>query len=310
MKIFVTGSSGLIGSNLLVEHLNRGDAIHGCDIAHPATSLQADVRDFDALAKTLMKYSPDRVYHCAAMLGVANTERWPLVCRNINEDGTKSALAAAKMANVKEFVFFSSSEVYGNPEPGQDAFKETDPLNGKNVYAEGKALMENYVLANAGNMRVIIVRMFNTYGLRQVKQFFIPKAVGLAAKDATIPLYGSPSNYRSYLYATDAATMVAGIADNSKDDIICNVGNFGATTLYGAASFIVEKMQSKSQIKVFPNDYEDRDKRRDVPIRVADLTKMKTLTKHMPMPFEKGVMRVIVHHTLLKDDWTYERTVI
>lgn len=305
MRVFITGINGLLGSALARNHKSRGHIVMGCDVDDRHG--YCDIRDYQSLLLKLKVAKPDRVYHCAAMLGVQNTENHPDVCRDINERGTVCVVDACNVADVPEFVMLSSSEVYGRPRKNQP-LQESSPLLGNNVYALGKIENENYVTARFRN-KAVIVRMFNCYGVNQVKQFFVPKAIDLAKKGQPIQVYGHYGNTRSYLYSEDAAEYIRQVATNAPDGEVVNVAHYCPVTLGDLVKGIVTRTASSSKVELLRANYTDRMVSRDIPNRMADLTKLTRYTDHTPLSLWEGISAAITGYNTLKDDWFYKRTV-
>lgn len=309
MHVYITGIEGMIGSAIAYLHRERGDTVSGCDIRKaPSAYENINILHYPALVADMKEKRPDRVYHCAAMLGVQNTETYPSLCRLFNEKGTENVVTAAKNAEVKEFVFLSSSEVYGNS-PDGEPFSEGSPLLGDNVYALGKARAERIVLAYEDSMKVVVTRMFNCFGLNQVKQFFVPKAIGLCLEGKPVPIYGSFGNKRSYLFGHDAAFYIIDVANNAESGSIVNVAHHKPYMLVEAYHVISKAVGGEHRPQLLREGYDDRTIQRDVPNRLADIGKLRGLTKHSPTEFEHAIdLTVRMAHTL-RNDWDYERGV-
>lgn len=306
MRVYITGIQGMLGSAIAYIHHNTyRDTVAGCDIS-TADSLfsHIDITDKNELARDIERFRPDRIYHCAAMLGVQNTEEHPMQCTYFNEDGTRNVAEIARVIGA-ELVFLSSSEVYGNGVPGE-AFHEGSPLLGDNVYAQSKLAGEMEVLRD-GTPKSVVCRMFNCYGPNQVKQFFIPKALHRALNDMPIPIYGDPKNVRSYLFSYDAAQFIIDVANNAETGTICNVASDEQHTLQSVADTILQITGSQSVIDYQREVYEDRQVSRDVPNRTADTGLLKQYSLHVPSPLNAGIRFVQGQFDTLKDDWNYTR---
>lgn len=310
MRVYITGIQGMLGSAIAyIHHSVQKDTVAGCDISS-ADSLfsHIDITDKNALARDIERFNPDRIYHCAAMLGVQNTEEHPSQCRLYNEEGTRNVAEIARVSGA-ELVFLSSSEVYGNGTQGEK-FHEGSPLLGDNVYALSKMNGEFETLRD-GTPKSIVCRMFNCFGPNQVKQFFIPKSMDLLInKRQPMVLYGDGRNERSYLFSYDAARFIIDVANNAPTGTICNVAsdevyeqNKVAHMILGASGVSLDQPEIEHRYE----HYDDREVTRDVPYRLADTTLLKQYSKHVSSPlastlnFLKGQM-----HTLL-DDWNYPR---
>ena len=309
MRVYITGIEGMLGSALAFLHKRKGDEVFGCDVwKTPSEYSRIDIRNYNALLADMAAFKPDRVYHCAAMLGVANTERYRNMCEQVNEYGTTNVLQAAHTAGALEFVFLSSSEVYGNSVDGAP-LHENSPLLGDNVYATGKAKGEQATLSYADRMHVIIPRMFNCYGINQVKQFFIPKAIDRCIKDEKVHIYGSPDNMRSYLFGHDAAQHITNVADSAPNGQIVNIAHPEAFSLGTVFSKIVKAVGNGESVIDHGGlmGYEDRQIDRDVPNRLGSIDVLRRYSRHTPLTLDIGLLTMVAMFGTLRDDWDYDR---
>ena len=308
MKVFITGASGMLGSALMRHYAVNGHKVRGYDVFSEQASITVgDIRNATTLNQAMLEFGPDRVYHCAAMLGVQNTENNPNLCREINEYGTQIVYTAAQLARAKSFIFTSSSEVYGDP--GDDTpMAETYPLKGNNVYARGKARSEHYLLNKDSDMKIVIARMFNCYGLGQVKQFFVPKVVHQLANGQSPHLFGNPENKRCYLYAQDAAMFLSHIADRANNGEIVNVSSNEVLRLKDVVMKTAAAFPNPviPHYVVLPNTYDDRSVSRDIPNRIADTTRLRQISTSVPTLFTKGIARVVQYRSGLREGWVYD----
>lgn len=309
MRVFITGIDGMLGSAIAKLHLKRGDEVTGCDIWDFTTPERlCDIRNAARLEALIKHDQPHRIYHCAAMLGVQNTEEHPAMCKQVNEEGT--AIVADLARQVKaELVFLSSSEVYGN-QIGR--LSEKSPLLGNNVYALSKVVGEAHVKGVSGKVKTTVCRMFNCFGPLQVRQFFIPKVIDRALSGAKIPIYGDPSNMRSYLLSADAAKFIIDAADRPDDGhLTVNVAHPQLITLDFVVDRVMHLTGSKSTIEYQRGEvYEDRARARDVPNRIADTTLLSSLTQHRPSIFVDALRFAVQTFSTTRPDWTYKRGVL
>lgn len=313
MRVYVTGIEGMLGSAIADLHRQAGDEVFGCDIEGLSGAYAlCDIRDEAAFRREIKAARPDVIYHCAAMLGVQNTEQHPEVCRQINSLGT-TIVAKVAAETGAAVVFLSSSEVYGNQ---RGPLSEGSALLGDNVYAiskvEGEATMHR--LASRGN-RVTICRMFNCFGPRQVRQFFIPKIIDRALNNQLINIFGNPQNMRSYLLSHDAARFIIDCGKSDRDDTqgaqTFNVAHPNLVTLGYVVDRVLTLTKSKSNVRVQDGDvYEDRVRARDVPFRVADTTRLQAISKHRPVATDDALSFAVRTHGTTRADWTYPRVVL
>ena len=118
-KVFVTGSSGLIGSQLVLRLLEEKFKVICYDLKSPKKKiynknikfLNGSILDKKKLKKSIG--NSEVIIHLAAYLGVKNTEDNKLNCLDVNIEGTKNLLDIARSKRIKKFIFASSSEIYG-----------------------------------------------------------------------------------------------------------------------------------------------------------------------------------------------------
>ena len=134
--ILVTGGAGFIGSHVCETLINLGHKVICVDnfndyydpnikhknISNLVSSLnqsnfvlyEKDIRDKEALLEIFEKERPNKVIHLAAMAGVRNSLNHPELYFDVNVMGTLKLLELCKKFNIKQFVFGSSSSVYGD----------------------------------------------------------------------------------------------------------------------------------------------------------------------------------------------------
>ena len=164
-KIFITGGSGFIGTNLVQYYLDRDVKVLNYDIKSPRNELHAnywhhaDVLDRDALSKAVQEFNPDYIFHLAA--------RTDLDGRCIedyaaNTQGVSNLVEAVKGAsNLKTVIFTSSMYVC---KPGYQPKDEYDYLP-STPYGESKILGEKIVRTEAGDAFTwLIVRPTSIWG--------------------------------------------------------------------------------------------------------------------------------------------------
>lgn len=245
MKVLVTGAAGFIGSHLVDRLLAEGWQVTGVDnfdpyypesqkrlniaahLAHPKYRLaQVDLRDAAAVDAELNgDYSV--IVHLAAKAGVRNSLRDPLGYQMTNVIGTQNLLTLAHTRKIKQFVFASSSSVYGDCP--RLPWSETDlallPLN---PYASSKLAGEQlgYVYAKTFGLRFIGLRFFTVYGPRQRPDLAIHKFARMMLKGEAIPVYGDGSSQRDFTFVLDTVQGVRAAMDYQASDYqLINLGH-------------------------------------------------------------------------------------
>ena len=241
----VTGGAGFIGSHLVDGLLADGwrvtvvdnfdpyypEAIKRRQIAphlqHAAYRLvEADIRD-GAQLQAMLDGEYSILVHLAAKAGVRNSLSDPLGYQMTNVIGTQNLLSFAHQRGIKQFVFGSSSSVYG--ECPRLPWRETDlGLTPVNPYASSKLADEQlgYVYAKTFGLRFVALRFFTVFGERQRPDLAIHKFARLMLAGQTIPVYGDGSSERDFTYWGDIVAGVrAAMAYTEADFEIFNLGN-------------------------------------------------------------------------------------
>jgi GDP-6-deoxy-D-talose 4-dehydrogenase len=177
LKILVTGAAGFTGRHFIESAAGAG---------HVPVSLQADIRDPEALRQEVLAVRPDAVVHLAGIAFVAHADERAFY--DVNLFGTLNLLDALRQCGTLQKVLLASSaNVYGNAE--QSPLPETQPLAPVNHYAASKVAMEHMARARAQDLPLVITRPFNYTGPGQSTQFVIPKLVEhFRRKAPTLPL--------------------------------------------------------------------------------------------------------------------------
>jgi UDP-glucose 4-epimerase len=312
MRVLITGGAGFLGSHLTDRFIERGDEVFVLDtgsiakvrhlLDHPRFHYVHDsVFNLELIDSLTGKV--DLIYHLAAVVGVEHYVGDPYETLNVNVNGTQNILKAAYKYN-KRLVFSSTSEVYGrNPKV---PWKEDDDrvLGATTVdrwcYSTSKAVGEHFCFAyHKLGLPVTVVRYFNIYGPRldklDVGRLFTI-FMGQLLRGADLTVVGDGKQTRSFTYVTDAiaATVEAGLKPEADGQAI-NIGSDVETSVLEFAQMMLELFGSnRSKIKfvrqeeVYGNSYED------IPRRVPDNTKMRTLLGCTPkVSLRDGLARTI-----------------
>ena len=133
MKILVTGGAGFIGSHVAKKLMDRGDEVVVVDDFNDYYDPQLkedrikiflkdydfsvcriDIRDLESMRQAFREHKIDKICHLAARAGVRASLEQPMLYEEVNIRGTMNMLELARDYEVKNFVFASSSSVYGN----------------------------------------------------------------------------------------------------------------------------------------------------------------------------------------------------
>ncbi|HEX3086383.1 MAG TPA: GDP-mannose 4,6-dehydratase [Pyrinomonadaceae bacterium] len=305
-SILITGGAGFIGSHLIGRLLSEGDwritvvddfndfydpSIKRANlepyISHANFSLiEADIRDFFSLEEVFHEGRFDCVVHLAARAGVRPSLTEPRLYVETNINGTTNLLELARKHQVKQFVFGSSSSVYG--ENKKVPFSEDDPIfNPISPYAATKAAGELlcHTYSHLYGMRIVCLRFFTVYGARQRPDLAIHKFARLIDAGLAIPVFGDGTTRRDYTYVDDIISGVrAAIAYDQSNYEVINLGESRTVELRELISLMETALGKKAQIDRQPKQPGD------VPQTFADIAKARRLLNYNPQTqIEDGI---------------------
>ena len=309
-NILITGGAGFIGSHLVDRLLSEGawnitavddfndfydPTIKRANIAtHLANSnyklIEADIRDFAALGRVFSAAQFDCIVHLAARAGVRPSLTEPRLYLETNVNGTLNLLELARARGVRQFVFGSSSSVYGINE--KVPFSEDDPIfNTISPYAATKAAGELlcHSYAHLYDLRIVCLRFFTVYGARQRPDLAIHKFARLISAGKAIPVFGDGTTRRDYTYIDD---IIAGLCaaidyDASKYEVI-NLGESRTVELRELISLLEKALDRHAEIDRQPAQPGD------VPQTFADIAKAQRLLGYDPQtPIEAGIEKFV-----------------
>lgn len=286
MQVLVTGGAGFIGSHISEALLKRGDQVTIVDdlndfysphIKHKNLAdiskagnykfYQYDIRDAKKMREVFTQTKPDKVIHLAARAGVRPSLAAPILYEEVNVIGTLNLLELCKEMPVSNFVFASSSSVYGIN--SKLPFSENDPINQPiSPYAttkrSGELLAFNY--SHLYQVPISCLRFFTVYGPRQRPEMGIHKFTRQIFNGETIEVYGDGSSKRDYTYIDDIVSGVIAALDRPKPFAIYNLGDSSPISLGELISAIEQATEKRAVLKYLP------DQAGDVPATFADIS--------------------------------------
>ena len=242
----VSGAAGFVGSHLVDRLLEEGFAVVGVDnfitgkeenLNSAKSNSKFSFLDLDVVSEIPdlgMKF--DYIFHAASPASPPKYFEYPIETMMVNSIGTKNLLDLA-IKNKARVIFFSTSEVYGDPleHPQRESYwGNVNPIGPRSIYDEakrfGEALVAQYVRekkVDAG-----IIRIFNTYGPRldphdgRVVSNFIRQAINGEA----LTINGDGNQTRSFCYISDLIDGIFKMAESHEFGPI-NLGNSNEMTL-------------------------------------------------------------------------------
>lgn len=303
-QFLVTGGAGFIGSHLVEALVAAGASVVVIDDFNdyydPAVKeanltavrkrielVAGDIRDDALVTKVFSSHRFDGVFHLAARAGVRPSIADPRLYFSTNMDGTLNLLEACRAHGVRDFVFASSSSVYGVNT--KVPFAEDDPIARTiSPYAAtklaGEQMCSNY--SHLFGLRCMCLRFFTVYGPRQRPDLAISKFTEAILAGRSIERYGDGSTSRDYTYVDDIVRgILAAAAYTEKSAFeIFNLGGSATTSLNELIALVEEAVGKKALVR------EVAEQPGDVPRTFADVEKARRLLGYEPrMPIRDGV---------------------
>jgi len=297
-KVLITGGAGFIGSHLVDRLLGEGGwqvtvvddfndfyspEIKHANIAEHVKSpnyriVDADIRDVETMTALFAEYKFDVIVHLAARAGVRPSLSEPKLYAETNINGTLNLLELARQHEIKQFVFGSSSSVYGIN--SKVPFSEEDRIHQPiSPYAATKAAGELicHTYSHLYGMRIVCLRFFTVYGARQRPDLAIHKFSRLITDGKPIQVFGDGTTRRDYTYVDDIIQGVRAAIDYDKSMYdIFNLGESQTIELNELIELLERSLDMKALIDRQPMQPGD------VPITFADITKSRELLGYNP----------------------------
>jgi UDP-glucose 4-epimerase len=302
MRVLITGGAGFIGSHLIDALLSRGDQVVVLDDL--STGRHDNIRDhlgnpnFEFIMGSILNEAlvddavrrVDCVMHLAAAVGVELIVGRPLESLATNIRGSEIVLEKCHKYGRKVLVT-STSEIYGKND--SDLLSEDDdrilgsPLKTRWSYSEAKAIEEvlAYSYWREKGLPVVIVRLFNTVGPRQVGHYgmVVPRFVEQALKGSPITVYGDGTQRRCFCHVADVVQALLGLLDSREaEGQVFNVGANEEISIAGLAERVIDQLGSDSTIVKVSYDDAYEEGFEDMPRRVPNTARVRELIGWVP----------------------------
>ena len=298
-KILITGGNGFLGKyfvkvfleynkflekplKLVVLDLKfkKNDKINDSNVIY----IEKDVSKNFSIEKKI-----DYIIHAAGIASPFYYRKKPIETLEVSIEGTKNCLDLARKYKSK-FIFFSSSEIYGDPDKSNIPTKEVyrgnvSTLGPRACYDESKRLGETlcYIYNNKYNLDINIIRPFNVYGpgMKQKDYRIFPNFISNILNNKKIYIYGTGKQTRTYCYITDAIEGFIRVLCYGKKGEVYNIGNTDPEISVSQIFKVLNKIHNKKILSKFikhPKSYPNDEPQR----RCPDLTKAKTHLNYKP----------------------------
>ena len=311
-KVLVTGGAGFIGSNVAQFLLSRGDDVVIVDemndyydirikeanlavlrAAYPdkkrLSIYKGDICDEEFMLDLFEKERPKWVCHMAARAGVRPSIQDPYVYIHSNIKGTTHLMELSHKFGVENFVFASSSSVYGGSK--SCFFSEDENVdNPVSPYAASKKACEllAYTYHHLYQLNTTALRFFTVYGPRGRPDMAPFKFIDRVSRGVEIQQFGDGSSSRDYTYISDIVDGVVRAIDRQHKYEVFNLGKGSGTSLKEFIDLVQKHTGKEANIRVLP------DQPGDVPYTCADVNKARDLLGYKAtVSFEEGIRRTV-----------------
>lgn len=307
MKILITGGAGFIGSNLAKKLMDRGDKVVMIDNFNDYYDVQlkkdrikkylkgydfklykGDIRDVKLLDKIFKTEKLDKVMHLAALAGVRNSLLDPLEYEDVNVRGTLNLLEMARKYKIKNFVYASSSSVYGNNK--KQPFSESDSVDTPiSPYAATKKATEllAHVYSHIYGLNTTGLRFFTVYGPWGRPDMALFLFADGITNGNPIKVFNRGKMSRNFTYVDDIVSGTMTVIDANLKCEVMNIGGDREETLMHYIEVLEENLGKIAKKKMLPMQPGD------VPATVADIRKLKKLGWRPTTRIESGIKNFV-----------------
>ncbi len=291
MKILVTGGAGFIGSAVTKRLAERGDSVvildNFNDYYDPQLKrdrvavflkgvgfklYEGDIRNAKLVEEIFETEKIEKVVHLAAMAGVRNSINNPLLYADVNVNGTIVMLEAARKHGERNFVYASSSSVYGGNE--KIPFSESDPVESPvSPYAASKKADELFAhtWSHLYGLPTTGLRFFTVYGPWGRPDMALFNFTKNIFEGRPIEVYNFGDMSRNFTYIDDIVSGTVAVLDADLPVGVMNIGGDSGEKLTRFIEVIEKNIGKTAEKKMMPMQPGD------VPVTVADISKLRAL---------------------------------
>lgn len=316
--ILITGGAGFIGNYLIyalaylnhavlskpVKIISLDNFITGSrkPLISPAAYNEFRFVEHDVRFPYAYKGAVDYVIHAAGIASPIYYRKYPLEAIEVATHGTKHFLELMRIKKSKSFLFFSSSEIYGDPDslhiPTAETYRGNVSSTGPRAcYDESKRLGEALTMTywQKYTSPVKIVRPFNVFGpgMKHNDYRVIPMFIANGLGGKSLPVHGNGSQTRTFCYITDAIVGIYKVLLSDKQGEVYNLGNDNnEISMLTLAEKVAAMLSTKPIVETipYPENYPGDEPQR----RSPDLTKIRAQLNYLPrVDLESGLERLL-----------------
>lgn len=304
--VLITGSSGLLGANLVDALLRKGYRVIGYSKSYQLKTfellqfddsnyipVEGDISDYQHVEYTIKQYQPNFIIHLAAQAIVGTALSSPLSTYETNIKGIWNLLECIKdNKNIERIIIASTDKVYGEPE--ELPYKENSPLNAKYPYDLSKKISEEIAFSyyQRYNIPLTITRCGNIFGKYDLNfSRIIPYAVVSLLKDKDIVIRSDGKQRRCFIFIDDVVDAYLSLLESPAQKVIGQAFNIGTLGNYSVLEIIekIEKILDKKSNIIIQNSIKG-----EISEQSLDYSKIKENIGWSPkIPFEIGLKEMI-----------------
>lgn len=306
-NILVTGGAGFIGSHTSLKLLNAGHQVTILDdfndrydprlkearmnemfkdASQPPMIVRGDIRSLRTVQEVFANGTFDHVIHLAAWASVIPSIKNPHIYTEVNVDGTVNMLEVARQHTVKNFIFASTSSVYGGKTtvPFQETDDVTKPIS---PYAASKVAGEVMCATwhNMYQLPITCLRFFTVYGPWGRPEMALIQFANAIMSNKPVLMRGH-NTQRDFTYVDDIVSGIEGAVGLTEGFHICNLGEHDAVPLPRLIKALEDALGQKAQIQevdLLPGE---------IPATLADVSEARKLLGYNPTTsIEEGVKK-------------------
>lgn len=298
----VTGASGFVGRHLIRRLLLEGIRVNALDnfsnsdartlgsLAKSARWYKADVRDAAAVRRAVR--GVDVVYHLAAIRSVVKSVEDPILAHDVNATGSLITLEESARAGVKQFLFTSTSAVYG--ENGRSLQNESGPFCPVSPYGIAKLVSEAYAAhyARFRGLNTISFRIFNVYGPQQNPEskysLVVPGVLSRILAGKAPRIDGTGRQQRDFVYIDDVISALwLATGRNDLSGRVFNIGSGNRTAIKDLVGTLIRLTSKRIRPEHGPRRPGDPDSTR------ADVRALRRLGWRPKIDLQEGLRRTV-----------------
>ena len=290
-RVLVTGGNGYLGRHLVTQ-LKKEDAnVFVIDKGGEQANDQVflfDITDKELVEAIVTLIQPDIVFHLAASLNrERNFDNYREI-HDVNLNGTFNLLETLKHVQYENFIFLSSSEIYGGNEPPFHEGQIPDPAS---PYSLTKVFAENLIqtFSKIYQKKYTILRLFNFFGKDMSPKFFIPQMIQTLKDNKPFEMTEGEQK-RDFLYLDDVINGLILVAKHDAQNETYNLCSGNAVSLKELVLEVKSNLNSQSEIVFGALPYREH----EVWNMVGDNSKIqKTFGFEVKFDLRKGINEII-----------------